>query len=144
MHLASRVKFFFSGSKPTLTERTRLKKFIVSLLKQEGKKLDSINVIFTNDKLIYKINKRYLGHDDYTDIITFDLGVENQPVQAEVYISCDRVKENAQTNNTSFNEELHRVVFHGILHLAGYKDKTQKQSAEIRKKENYYLRQYFG
>ena len=144
MHWASRVKFFFSGSKPTLTERSRLKKFIVSLLKQEGKRLDSINFIFTNDKLIYKINKRYLGHDHYTDIVTFDLGAANQPVLAEVYISCDRVRENARTNDTSFKEELHRVVFHGVLHLAGYKDKTEKQSKEIRKKENHYLRQYFG
>lgn len=131
------------GSKPTLTERSRLKKFIVSLLKREGKRLDSINFIFTNDELIYEINKKYLGHDNYTDIITFDLGAKNQPVLAEVYISCDRVKENARTNETSFKEELHRVVFHGALHLSGYNDKTQKQSGEMRRKENHYLRQYF-
>ena len=143
MPLDSKVNFFFSGSKPALKERLRLKRFIFSIFKQEGKKLDSISFIFSNDEVIHQINKEYLGHDYYTDIITFELNARKQPILAEVYISCDRVKENAQLNDTSFKEELHRVIFHGVLHLSGYRDKSPSQLRQMRKKENHYLHRYF-
>jgi rRNA maturation RNase YbeY len=88
------------------------------------------------------LNKEWLGHNYYTDILTFDLSPAQQ-VFAEVYISCDRVGENADINQTTFKKELHRVIFHGVLHLCGYEDKTAEQKEIMRKKEDHYLRQYF-
>lgn len=143
MPTASKVNFFFSGSRPTLGDRLRLRKFITSIFRREKTKLESISFIFANDELLHKINKEYLAHDYYTDIITFELSARTHPKVSEVYISCDRVRENAQIHKSSFKEELHRVIFHGVLHLCGYNDKTQKQSREIRNRENYYLDKYF-
>lgn len=140
---ASKVNFFFSGSRPTLGDRLRLKKFIISIFKQEKKQLESISFIFTNDEILYKINKEYLARDYYTDIITFELSAKTHPRLSEVYISCERVKENARIHKSSFKEELHRVIFHGVLHLCGYNDKTKKQSKDMRNRENYYLDKYF-
>ncbi len=140
---APKVNFFFSGSRPTLDERIRLRKFIISIFRREKTRLESISFIFADDLLLHKINKEYLAHDYYTDIITFELSAGTLPKVSEVYISCDRVKENAQIHKTSFKEELHRVIFHGVLHLCGYNDKTQKQSREMRNRENYYLEKYF-
>ena len=143
MPLDSKVNFFFSGCKPTLTDRLRLKGYINSIFEQEKKQLESISFVFTNDRFLHEINLNYLGHDYYTDIITFELSEKNRPMLSEVYISCERVRENAQIHNTSFKEELHRVIFHGVLHLCGYKDKDVKQSKKMRSRENYYLMQYF-
>ena len=139
----SKVNFFFLGSKPTLRERTRLKKFIISIFEREKKQLDSISFIFADDETLREINKEYLAHDYYTDIITFELSGKLRPKLSEVYISCDRVKENAQIHKTRFKEELHRVIFHGVLHVCGYNDKTKRQSQVMRDKEGYYLDKYF-
>ena len=139
-----RVRFFFLESRPNLKSRTRLKSFIDSIFKKEKKILGSINFIFTNDKIVRKINKEYLNHDFNTDIITFDLSEKKNAITAEVYISCDRVKENAQIHKTSLEKELHRVVFHGSLHLCGYNDKTSKESNQMRNKEDLYLLKYFA
>ena len=100
--------------------------------------------MFTNDKFLHELNRNYLSHDYYTDIITFELSEKNHPIVSEVYISCERVRENAQIHNNGFKEELHRVIFHGILHLCGYKDKAKIQSKRMRGKENHYLKLYFG
>lgn len=140
---ASKINFFFLESRPTLKDRARLKKFILTIFKNEKRQLTSLSIVFTNDKQLHAINKGYLGHDYFTDIITFDLSAKNHPKQSEIYISCDRVMENAQIHNTSFKEELHRVIFHGALHLCGFNDKTPQQEKEMRRKENYYLQQYF-
>ena len=143
MPRASKVNFFFSGSKPTIGDRLRLKKFIISVFRQEKTPLESIGFIFTNDEFLYQMNKEYLAHDYYTDIVTFELSAKTDPKISEVYISCDRVKENAQIHRSSFKEELHRVMLHGVLHLCGYTDKTKRQSLLMRKRENYYLSKYF-
>jgi rRNA maturation RNase YbeY len=89
-----------------------------------------------------EINKTYLSHNYHTDIITFDLSENTQDIQAEIYISIDRVRDNAKTLKTTVKEELHRVIFHGVLHLCGYKDKTKSSQAEMRKAEDYYLQKY--
>jgi probable rRNA maturation factor len=137
------VFFFFQHKKVTLTNRSDLKRFIIALFKKEKTKLASLNYIFTTDKELLEINRQFLGHDTYTDIVTFDLSGEAKPKQAEIYISYDRVKENAQTHSSSISRELHRVIFHGALHLCGYKDKTAIEKIKMRQKEDYYLDKYF-
>jgi probable rRNA maturation factor len=138
----SKVCFFYQGVKVTLQHRTRLKNYIQSIFKKEGKKLLSINYIFCTDNALLDINRQFLSHDFYTDIITFDLSDANE-VQAEIYISVDRVKDNAVQLGVSFKSEMHRVIFHGVLHLCGYKDKSKQDMEEMRGKENLYLHKYF-
>ena len=140
---ASKVSFFFQAN-IHLTNRRFLKGFIVALFKREAKPLRQINFIFCSDKQLLDINRKFLQHDYYTDIITFDLSEEEEDgVIAEVYISVDRVRENSRDHGVTLREELHRVIFHGALHLCGYKDKKPNQQAEMRKKEDFYLRKYF-
>jgi rRNA maturation RNase YbeY len=143
MPQGSRINFFFSGSNPPLADRLRLKKFIVAIFKMEKKQLESINIVFSNDAELLRLNKAYLNHDYLTDIVTFELSARGRPKTGELYISCDRVKENAYKHATSFKHELHRVIFHGVLHLCGYKDKTRAQSKDIRNREDFYLDKYF-
>ena len=135
------IFFFFQEVKVNLANRTELKKYIQSIFRKEGKKLESINYIFCTDKILLEINLQYLSHDFYTDIITFDLS-ETNAVRAEIFISVDRVKENAIQLGVSFKSELHRVVFHGALHLCGYKDKTKTEKERMRRKEEFYLKKY--
>jgi probable rRNA maturation factor len=134
----SKVCFFYQGVKPGLSNRTRLKQFIESVFSKEGKQLESLNYIFCTDKALLEINRQYLVHDYYTDIITFDLSDTNR-IRGEIYISTDRVKDNARQLGVSFSEELHRVIFHGVLHLCGYKDKKPGDRKRMREMENYYL-----
>ena len=137
----SKVCFFFPGIKFNLANRTQLKKYIQYVFKKEGENLESLNYIFCTDKALLEINRQFLTHDFYTDIITFDLS-DSDAVQAEIYISIDRVKENAIHLGISFNSEIHRVIFHGVLHLCGYKDKSKKETREMRNKEGFYLKNY--
>ena len=139
--VGTRVFFFFEHKKFSLEKRTVLKDFIESLFKREKKKLSSINYVFCSDKKLLEINRQFLNHDFYTDIITFDLS-ESNSTQAEIYISIDRVRDNAKTLGSSFKSEIHRVIFHGALHLCGYKDKTQAELLKMRHKEAFYLSKY--
>ena len=136
-----KVCFFYQQVNPRLTRRTVLKKYIQSVFKKEGKKLEFINYIFCSDKVLLNINRKYLKHDFYTDIITFDLS-ENAAVKSEIYISVDRVHENARKLGVSFKSEIHRVIFHGVLHLCGYNDKTKSEKAKMREREDVYLAKY--
>ena len=140
---ASTIHFFFEKKGATLTNRTQLKEFIGSIFKREKKKIPNLNYIFVSDKRLLEINRQYLLHDFYTDIITFDLSTVHSS-EAEIYISIDRVKDNAQKLGVSFRSEIHRVIFHGALHLCGYKDKTKEQSKKMREKEDAYLNSYFS
>ena len=106
--------------------------------KQEGKQVVEINFVFCDDEYLHKINLEFLDHDTYTDIITFDYSVGDELI-SEIYISVERVKENANDYSDCFEEELKRVLIHGVLHLCGYKDKGEEERAIMRKKENYYL-----
>lgn len=139
----SPVSFFYE-TPLTLRHRTALKSFIQNIFKKEKTKLSGLNYIFCTDDRLLEINRQYLQHDYYTDIITFELSVPGAPVEGEIYLSVDRVKDNALTHETSFNRELHRVIFHGVLHLCGYKDKTTAQEKLMREKENFYLDRYFS
>lgn len=125
-----------------LRERTKLKRFLVSIFKKEKKQLGELQYIFCSDHYLLKINRQYLNHDFYTDIITFDLSEKGQLINAEVYISVDRVRENAREFGSSLRQELHRVMFHGALHLCGYKDKKPKDAQVMRQMEDKWLKRY--
>ena len=137
----SKVYFFFERKAFSLTNRLTLKKFIESIFKTEKRQLNSINFVFVSDKKLLEINKQFLKHNFYTDIITFDLS-ESTEINAEIYVSVDRVRENAKILKVSFKSELHRVIFHGALHLCGYGDKTKAQKNEMSDKEDFYLDLY--
>lgn len=141
---ASIINFYFK--KPvTLKNRRSLKAFIASLLKTKATKTGNINYIFCSDEELLEINRNFLQHDYYTDIITFELSDKNDPnIEAEIYISVDRVRDNAGLAAQAFNAELHRVIFHGILHLCGHKDKTTKEREEMRKEEDMLIYKYFN
>jgi probable rRNA maturation factor len=135
--------YFFFQHPTTLRNRNNLKACITNLFKKEKQALESLNFVFTNDEELLTINQQYLKHDYYTDIITFDLAAKGQPTQGDVYISVERVKDNARQLGVSFYKELHRVIFHGALHLCGYGDKTVKEEKKMREMENKYLDLYF-
>jgi len=137
-----KISFFFQDVMFSLANRSPLKKYIQSIFKNEGRDLESINFIFCTDKALLDINRKFLDHDFYTDIITFDLS-ETHQIRAEIYISVDRVRDNAAELSVSLKSELHRVIFHGVLHLCGYSDKTKADKAKMREKEDFYLAEYF-
>lgn len=137
------VHFFFNDTTISLTNRTGLKLFIASIFKSEGRQLQNLNYVFCSDEYLLEINRSSLNHDYYTDIITFDLSSVKGVIEGEIYISVDRVRDNAQSLAVTIQEELHRVIFHGALHLCGYKDKSSKDSKAMRAAEDKYLGKYF-
>lgn len=138
------IQFFFAGVKIVLSERKRLKIFIEGMLKRENRKLISLLIVFCTDKYLLEINRQYLGHDYYTDIVTFNLAEDDDFIEGEVYISIDRIRENALINLVTTKHELHRVLLHGILHLCGYKDKLKSEKDTMTRMENHMLQKYFG
>lgn len=122
----------------SLKKRTILKQWIKAIVENNKKEVGEISYIFCSDEQLLKINKEFLNHDYYTDIITFDYS-ETDVVSGDLFISIERIKDNAQTLNTSYQEELHRVIIHGVLHLLGYKDKTEEESENMRKLEDECL-----
>ena len=125
-----------------LPARNRLKQFILELFKTEGIQVEGVNYIFCSDKYLLKINQDFLQHNTYTDIITFQYSAESEAVESDIYISVERVRENAQAFRVSFKRELYRVIFHGALHLCGYKDKSARDGKVMREKEDYYVGLY--
>jgi probable rRNA maturation factor len=135
------IRFHFL-QKITLENRGQLKAFLGILFRKEKKKLADLQYVFCSDDRLLEINRQFLQHDFYTDIITFPLSEPNQPICGEIYISVDRVRENARVFQGSLKTELHRVIFHGALHLCGYKDKTKTAEREMRQMEDKYLALY--
>ena len=138
------IYFFFNGVKLSLRNSRKLKEFLVSIFRWEKVKLHSLNFVFSTDKAVRSINKEFLNHDYFTDIITFCLSEKGQPVVADIYISVDRIRDNALLEKETFQRELHRVVFHGALHLCGYGDKSREEIKRMRKREDHYLARYLG
>lgn len=146
------ICFHTQDIKFTLKKKRLLKRWITSAIEKKKNKTGALNFIFCSDNYLLDINKKYLNHDTYTDIITFDYSQENvkkiplekgaRGISGDVYISIDRVKENATRFSKSFEEELHRVLIHGTLHLLGYKDKTKKAKAEMTKQEDLCLKAF--
>ena len=116
-----------------------MRTWLNGIIQQEGYKISYLNYIFCNDKYLHKINLQYLQHDFYTDIITFDNSNIKATIESDIFISIQRVKENAKTLKINFTDELHRIMAHGVLHLCGYKDKTPKAKLLMTAKEDYYL-----
>ncbi len=122
----------------TLKNRTILKKWIETIVNNHNKELGDISYIFCSDEQLLEINKEYLNHDYYTDIITFDYS-EAELVSGDMFISIDRIKDNAKALKVPYQEELHRVIIHGVLHLLGFKDKTESESQKMRQLEDESL-----
>ena len=129
---------FYSENDFDLEDQNRYSSWLERIILSEDKKLEEISYIFCDDEYLLNINQEYLDHDTYTDIITFDYCVGNI-LQADIYISTERVKENAESFQVDFDEELRRVLSHGILHLCGYKDKTPVDQKVMSEKEDFYL-----
>ena len=123
----------------SLRDRQRKKAWIASSIKMERKKLASLSFIFCSDIYLLNINKEFLKHNTFTDTITFNYSNRTNALEGEVYISIERVKENALKFKSFFEAELRRVMIHGTLHLCGYNDKSLTEKAEMKKKEEYYL-----
>ena len=136
------ISFNKADKNTTLAKRSVLKAFIERSLKKEGLRIERLQYIFCSDKYLLGINKSYLQHDYYTDIISFDLSETKGKLIGEVYISIDRVKDNAKTHKTSLKEELLRVIFHGALHFCGYKDKKPADIKKMRSQEDKWLKFY--
>ncbi|MGZ5191790.1 MAG: rRNA maturation RNase YbeY, partial [Flavisolibacter sp.] len=136
--------FYNNDRSPVLKQRKRLKLFICELFKREKKELHAVTYIFCSDEYLLGINNEFLKHNFYTDVVTFDLGIGGGDIVGEVYISIDRVKDNARKLNTSFDQELHRVIFHAVLHLCGYEDKKPMDKKTMVQKEEFYLKRYFN
>ena len=132
------IKFFKEDTNFQLKERIRLKKWINYVIQDEGFIQGDINFIITSDKYLLKINKEYLSHNFYTDIVTFNY-CEEPNINGDIFISIDTIKNNSTRFSVSFLEELHRVMIHGILHLIGYDDQGDEEKDVMRQKENFYL-----
>ena len=114
------------------------------MCRKEGKELEAINFIFCSDEYLLGLNQEHLNHHTFTDIITFELSSKGEPLVADIYVSIDRIRENARIFEVTFKEELHRVMFHGVLHLCGYKDKKPTDQKLMRKMEADWLNKYLG
>lgn len=138
MTISPTIRFHFL-KKIELRDRRLVRATLVRLFKSEGRKLAELQYIFCTDEYLLDINRRFLKHDFYTDIITFPLSEAGQPIVAEIYISVDRVRENAVEYGHPVRVELLRVVFHGALHLCGHGDKNSTQKAAMRQLEELWL-----
>lgn len=133
------VNFFTEDIKYSLKKKTVLKKWIKDTITAEGYKLDELNFILCSDEYLLRINQEYLDHDTYTDVITFDNSDVLKTIVGDIFISIERIKENASTYKHSTDKELHRVMIHGTLHLLGYKDKGKAAKVQMTEKEDQYL-----
>jgi rRNA maturation RNase YbeY len=137
LNLAS-IHFHSEEADYTPSRPEEVKKWIGESITAEKKTIGELNFIFCTDEYLLVINQEYLQHDTYTDVITFDY-VEKEVISGDIFISIERIEENAVTEGKTFEEELHRVMIHGVLHLMGYKDKTAADARKIRAKEDFYL-----
>lgn len=152
------ISFFTEDTTYKLKEKSRIRQWLKKAAKNEGAEISELNYIFCSDNYLLELNKKYLDHDTLTDIITFDASVRNPQsivdskkqkppttdhrpltVSGDIFISIDRVRENAKTFKVKHEQELHRVVVHGLLHLLGYKDKTKQDKLLMTSKEDHYL-----
>ena len=140
--MCMKISFNRADRSATLANRVALKVFIERSVQKEGLAIESLQYIFCSDKFLLNINKTYLKHNYYTDIISFDLSETKGKLIGEVYISIDRVKDNAKTHKTALKEELLRVIFHGALHFCGYKDKKPGDIKKMRFLEEKWMKSY--
>ena len=132
------IRYFCEDIKFTYKNKLANNRWLKMVAGSEIRKIGDINIIFCSDNYILDVNMKYLQHDYFTDIITFDY-CEGKVLSGDLFISVDSVRENSIEFGTDFEEELHRVIVHGVLHLLGYDDHTEKDKKLMRQKENYYL-----
>lgn len=132
---------FLGETKYIRSKKRNIKSLLEILASHHKKTINSLNIVFVSDEELLEINRQSLSHDYYTDIITFDYSTDAS-IEGELYISIDRIKDNAVSFKEPFSRELLRVICHGVLHIVGYKDKTETEKSIIRAKENYYLKKY--
>jgi rRNA maturation RNase YbeY len=138
------ARFYEQEVKSGLKDKRKLSAFLDRLVAKHRKTVTktSLTYIFCTDEYLLQINQQFLDHDTYTDIVTFDLSENEKELTGEIYISIDRIKENAAKFAASYADELHRVIFHGTLHLCGFKDKKAEDKATMRRQEDNCLKQY--
>ncbi len=137
------IQFHMADLTYKLSDKVGIKKWLMEAISEENYKTGDINIILCSDNYLLDINRKFLQHDFFTDIITFDYS-EGTILHGELYISIERVEENAHFFNTTISNELLRVFIHGVLHLVGYKDKSIEEEKMMRVKETYYLNKYFN
>jgi probable rRNA maturation factor len=133
------ITFFNEDIEFKLKNSTKIKYWLKNIAITEGFKVGSLNYIFCSDEYLLNVNREYLNHDFYTDIITFDNSEDESKIEGDVFVSIDRVLDNAKTLNKIYENELMRVLAHGVLHLVGYDDLTDEGEGEMRSKEDFYL-----
>lgn len=133
------IHFFSEDISFTLKEKNKVRNWIKNTIRSEGKKLRELNFIFCSDAYLLEINKQYLNHDTFTDIVTFDNSESPDLIIGDVFISIERIRENASKYKVAEKDELHRVIIHGTLHLIGYKDKTKSDKSLMTEKEDHHL-----
>ncbi|HNS17103.1 MAG TPA: rRNA maturation RNase YbeY [Bacteroidales bacterium] len=135
----NRIHFFLEGVSYPLRNKEKLRQWLDMVIISENESYHDINIILCTDEFLRQLNLTYLSHDHFTDVLTFDFSESEQIASGDIYISLPRVKENAITFGVSVKDELHRVMVHGILHLAGYDDKRARDKKRMTEKENHYL-----
>jgi rRNA maturation RNase YbeY len=133
------IQFLNEDIKYNIAKKRILKSWILDTAAKEGQSIESITFIFTSDNFLYDLNIEYLDHNTLTDIITFQYNDTDSPIESDVFISIERLRENAKTYNQKLLDEVHRIIIHGTLHLLGYKDKTKTDKEVMTSKEDYYL-----
>jgi len=133
------ISFFEEDISFTLKDKAKVRQWITDTIIAEGFKLKELNYIFCSDAYLLEINKQYLDHDTYTDIVTFDNSEEEGKIVSDIFISIERIRENAIKFNVTETIELHRVIIHGALHLLGYTDKAPAEKQKMTQKEDFYL-----
>lgn len=133
------INFFTEDIKFELSQKLKRKKWLKRLAETEGFQIQELNYIFCSDEYLYQVNMEYLNHDDYTDIITFDNSEQEKLIEGDIFISIDRVRENAEKHQQTEERELSRVISHGIFHLVGYKDKSDSETKQMRAKEEFAI-----
>ncbi len=133
------INFFTEDIKFELSQKLKRKKWLKRLAETEGFQIQELNYIFCSDEYLYQVNMEYLNHDDYTDIITFDNSEQEKLIEGDIFISIDRVRENAEKHQQTEERELSRVISHGIFHLVGYKDKSDSEAKQMRSKEEFAI-----
>ena len=134
MKIQPQILFHFEDISLDLENKEHIKKILIDYIKNNDNQCNIINYIFCSDEYLLNLNKQYLNHDYYTDILSFQM--DDEPIQGDIFISVDRVEDNANTLGIPFKDELYRVISHGILHFLGYKDKTEGEQKIMRKKED--------
>ncbi len=135
------ITFFEEDIKFKLKQKESIRGWIVNTINTEGYKLKSLSFIFCSDNYLLQINQQFLNHDTFTDIITFDNSDRDGLVMGDIFISVERIRENATQLHITETDEMHRIMIHGVLHLLGYKDKTVDDKKKMTQKEDFYLQQ---